>query len=116
MPGTAEIRAFLAEFKRCLHCHFHFVGREKNLAALAEVGLTTTHAKQIIAALAPEDYCSGPDPDRCLTGNNVWVFGTTINNREFYIKLSDDFSGDYAKCLSFHPAEQPLHYPLRRRR
>ncbi len=57
----------------------------------------------------------GPDDDRDRPGK-VWVFGRHIEGREVYgwkLKLATVGKEVIAKCLSFHPAEFPLCFPLR---
>jgi len=56
--------------------------------------------------LTPDNYHSGPDPDRDKPGY-IWVFHTTLNKQEIYIKLkiADTGKKRFVKCLSFHPAE-----------
>ena len=78
-----------------------------------EMGITIAQVKMTLLGLKVTDYCSGPDEDRDRKGIQIWVFGTKINDHEIYIKLSDDFRGDQAKCLSFHKAEFPLKKPFK---
>lgn len=88
--------------------------RKKNLDSLAQLGITVKQAKGIVLSLVVEDYCSGPEEDQDRKGCSVWVFGTENNGEEIYIKLSDDFRGDQAKCISFHKAEFTLKKPYRK--
>lgn len=88
------------------------IPRKKNLDYITGLGITVKQVKTTILGLSVTDYCSGPEEDRDRKGIHVWVFSTRINNEEIYIKLSDDFKGDQAKCLSFHKAERPLRKPL----
>lgn len=108
-----EITHFLKEFKRYAQKQCTFIPRQKNVLTMSYLGITVKEAKQIILQLTYVQYCDGPQDDRDNPGHNVWEFGVCITNHELYIKLSDDFTGDVAKCLSFHIAKQDLLYPLR---
>jgi len=56
----------------------------------------------------------GPEKDRDRKRGNIWEFGAEIDNEEVYIKLSDDFSRNIAKCISFHKAEFKISYPYKK--
>jgi hypothetical protein len=59
----------------------------------------------------------GPEPDKDHSrGGAIWVFGKTIKGHEIYIKLKlAEVNGkSLAKCISFHKANLPITYPLRR--
>jgi hypothetical protein len=94
--------------------------REKNKLALIELGLTAKIRTSIIMNLTTDDYVCGPEPDLNRKGE-VWVFGTAIQTIEIYIKikvaeytpLDSTKSVRQAVCISFHPAEEPLQYPLK---
>lgn len=116
MPGKItpqEITAFLKDYKKYLQSKFYFVQRQKNLQTLTQLGITIRHAKEIIAGLSYCDYCSGPLDDRDRPGRRLWEFGYSISGKNIYIKLSDDFSSGYAKCISFHIAEFELEFPCK---
>lgn len=89
------------------------VRRQKNLESIMELGITIPQVKAAILGLKVTDYCSGPTEDHDRKGIHVWVFGSKVNDDEIYIKLSDDFRGEQAKCLSFHKAEFPLRKPFK---
>ena len=89
------------------------IPRKKNLESIVEMGITIQQVKAAILNLKVTDYCSGPDVDRDREGIHLWIFGAKINAEEIYIKLSDDFRGNQAKCLSFHKAEFPLKKPFK---
>lgn len=97
---------------------FHLVKRRdrKNRDFISSLGLTIKEAIRTIhlptiRRLTHKNYCSGPEKDRDIENCNVWVFGVEINNEEIYIKLSDNFKYELAKCISFHEAEHSLKYP-----
>lgn len=100
-------------FKRNAQTNFTFVHRKKNLDSLSQLGVTIDDAKNEIFKLTIKNYISGPSKDKDRTLGNVWIFGTSINGYEIYIKLSDNFKGNMAKCISFHKADFKCKYPYR---
>jgi hypothetical protein len=108
----------LSEFKRiAARRGIDFVPRSKNLASLSRLGLTKKNAKEEILSLAITDYCGGPEPDKDKPGE-IWEFGKIIESTDVYIKLKIAQVGKemIAKCISFHPAEFPISFPLRKKR
>lgn len=100
---------------------FHLVKRwdRKNIDFISSLGLTIKEAIRTIhlptiRKLTYKNYCSGPEKDRDIKNCNVWVFGVEINNKEVYIKLSDNFKNKLATSISFHEAEHSLKYPHRK--
>jgi hypothetical protein len=69
---------------------------------LAALGLNVSQVETIIMGLSTMDYHRGPETDRAFVGHNVWVFKYRYNGQEIYIKLSDNFDCNIAKCISFH--------------
>lgn len=108
-----QIAEFLKRFKSFAQTQWTLVPRKKNLDFICEKGIPIPQVRATLLGLKVTDYCSGPDEDRDRKGIHVWVFGAKINDNEIYIKLSDDFRGDQAKCLSFHKAEFPLRKPFK---
>lgn len=97
---------------------FHLVKRRnrKNRNFIGSLGLTFKEAIRTIhlptiRKLTYKDYCRGPEKDRGRKNCKVWVFGVEINNKEIYIKLSDNFKYKFAKSISFHKANHSLKYP-----
>ena len=90
------------------------MSRINHQKSLANSGFTKEACKIEILGLSVPDYCKGPEPDKDRPGN-IWVFGKEIAEREIYIKLKIARIESYkiAKCISFHPAEQPLYYPFK---
>ena len=111
------IRRFLREFKHIATSGrgIDIVDRQKNMQALARLGLTKRNCREGILSLSVEDYCEGPKPDKDRPGE-VWEFGKLIEGNEVYIKLKIARVGrvKLAKCISFHVAERPLCFPLGR--
>ena len=115
-----SIRSFLMEFKKIASQKgIYVVDRDKNTAALAELGLTESNRINEILSLSVADYCGGPEKDQDRVGE-VWIFGKQIDEREVYMKLkvatikgSKSAEKKIAKCISFHAAEHPLRFPHR---
>lgn len=115
VASTGQVAEFLRAFKerREKFGGVYVVGRVKNRDALAELGFTKEQREEIILSLTAEDYCEGPSPDHEGPGS-VWVFGKVEEGREIYIKVK--LTTIAPICLSFHPAERPLTYPLKQRK
>ena len=113
MASRREVADFLKAFnqRRQQVGWLNVVNRQKNREALIELGLTKSQAEEIILSLTPEDYCEGPLADKKGSGQ-VWVFGRVEEGQEIYIKLKLTTT-EAPICLSFHPAEQTLQYPLK---
>lgn len=111
---TAEVIVFLKDFKKIAQCNFIFIKRKKNLDSISQLGVQIKQAKAIIMELTYENYNKGPEQDRDIKSGNIWEFGAKIDNQEVYIKLSDDFSYNIAKCISFHKAEFKIDYPYKK--
>lgn len=110
-----EISLFLKEFKMIAKKRgIDFIPRQEFIETLILFGITRRNCEEEILSLSVDDYCQGPDDDRDRPGK-VWVFGRHIEDREVYIKLklATVSKEVIAKCLSFHPAEFPLCFPLR---
>ena len=114
--NKTDVAAFLREFKRVAlsESNFYLVGRVENNRDIVRLGLTKGNVVHEIASLSVADYCAGPEADRDRAGE-VWKFGKCINGHDVYIKLKIASTGRFkiAKCISFHIAQYPLHYPLR---
>ena len=114
IPTASEIIAFLRKFKRLAQNNFTFVHRKKNLDSISRLGIKIRQAKTVIMQLTYENYHKGPEKDRDRKKGNIWEFGTEIDSEEVYIKLSDDFSHNIAKCISFHKAEFEMSFPYKK--
>lgn len=87
--------------------------RGKNTMALLELGLTPAGRRAVLMSLVPEDYYNGPKKEVLHGGHDMWEFGRTVNAQEVYIKISEGLDSDQVLCISFHPAERPMVYPLK---
>jgi hypothetical protein len=108
-----QVLLFLHLMKGCAARRFHLVPRKENLDCMARLGISLADAKERILGLAPSDYVSGPSPDLDRPGQEVWVFGLKAESAELYVKLTIILEPEKCVCISFHPARQPLCYPLR---
>lgn len=113
MTERYQVVLFLELMKRTAEKRFLFAPRKKNLDSLARLGITREHAKSLVLALRPDQYVSGPSPDKNDPTREVWVFGICVGEDEVYVKLCVTVSPDRCVCIPFHIAERPLHYPLR---
>lgn len=113
MASPQEITDFLKKFKLVLLQDFTFIKRKKNLDTVSRLGITIPYVKTLFAQLTYKDYINGPEKDKDRHGNMIWEFGIHIQGEEIYIKLSDDFSFNKAKCISFHIADFPIKYPYK---
>lgn len=113
MADEQRVEFFLGLVKEAVRTGmFILSGREKNLAFLAKFGVSIPTVKKCILGLSTDNYCSGPSRDLSAKNHNdVWVFGTELENREIYIKLSLGDTIDKVICISFHEAEFPMTYP-----
>ena len=104
-----EVNDFLREFKNIATKRgIELIDRDKN--KLARLGLTKLDFHNEVLSLTYKNYCRGPEPDKDFPGE-IWIFGKNIDYDEYYIKLKIS-KEKRAVCLSFHPAEHSIHYPL----
>ncbi len=110
-----QIEGFLYSFKFLAQnfTQFHFVERGENMQSLAELGITIPQAINTIIKLTPQNYSVGPEKDDYFPKNNIWIFGSDIDDEEIYIKLSDNFKHNIAKCISFHKSTGRINYPYK---
>ncbi len=105
MPESeANINGFLYQFKYfATSGGFRFIERDKNLKTLAKLGILEPQALgYIIMPLTHRNYIKGPEQDKDRLQYNVWMFESDYGGIKLYIKLSDNFSNNLAKCISLH--------------
>ncbi len=114
MPTRESVIQFLAAWKSASRIFIDFVPRQKNIEGLKNLEITIKIARELLQSISIENYVSGPEIDRDKGTRDIWVFGLTIGRIEVYIKIKMFQVQGTAKCkcLSFHPAEQPLSYPF----
>ena len=88
--------------------------RGKNKQALIDLEITPAKRKEILGELQPEDYVEGPIEDTLYHLSDLWVFGKVYDGKEIYIKISLGRESQSPICISFHRAEHPLQYALKK--
>lgn len=113
---STQVESFLKEFlvKLELWGVIFRDDRSKNLVTLVELGITTKERRQVLRELDVKDYVEGPVEERLNKGVPMWVFGRSIRGTEIYIKITLGLPSAQVLCISFHSAERPMTYPLRK--
>ena len=111
MASIQEITDFLKKFKHVLTQGFIIIPRNDYKLTCSYLGITISDVKDTISQLTYKDYSNGPEKDKDRPGNMIWEFGVRMHGEDIYIKLSDDFNFNIAKCLSFHIAAYPIKLP-----
>jgi hypothetical protein len=88
--------------------------RGKNFEAIGQLEIRPAQRHKIIEELIAEDYSEGPILDKMSGWGEMWVFGKWLNKIEVYIKITLGSEKDPVICISFHPAEHPMNYPLKK--
>lgn len=88
--------------------------RYKNQRTLNELEISPIERKQIINSLVAKDYSEGPLKEKMHNLLPMWVFGKKVKKEEVYIKISMGNENNEAVCISFHIAEHPMNYPLKK--
>lgn len=115
-----QVKSFLDEVLEKVRTHDWYLrlDRDKNKDALYELDLTTADIEDFLLKLQPQDYFSGPEYDtkpyrKLENPGPLWAFGTMADSTEVYVKLRVGALGSKAICVSFHPSNPDLVYPLR---
>ena len=116
MVDRKEVEQFLKEIKEKIRFFdVVFRPRDKNLDALAELDLTPLKRKEYLMNLQAENYYSGPNQDTYdVSKPDYYEFGIQIKGKEIYIKISRGLINKPVDCMSFHIAEHPMKYPLKK--
>ena len=115
MSKKDEVTQFLRDFKDKLEIFdVIFRERDKNLKTLTELEITRIQRKNYLKELKVNDYIDGPITEEAYGGSDMWVFGKEIKEREIYIKITMGRSSKPVLCISFHIAEYPLKYYLKK--
>jgi hypothetical protein len=110
-----DVAAFLNQLKgaiilgRIIYAYRTEDGKNEDL--LLEFGWVPIQRDECIKNLKVEDYSEGPTKDG-NGGNDLWIFGLQIYNKEIYIKLQLTKRDDIY-CISFHKAKYTMTYPLK---
>lgn len=88
--------------------------RGKNQDALLELEITPKERLNVIMQLNCYDYSEGPIVDALNNQGEMWVFGKDVKGNEVYIKITMGVPNSHTICISFHKAEYPMKYPLKK--
>jgi hypothetical protein len=112
----SDIEKFLSDFKQKMKI-WDIVfrnDRQKNTQALIDLEITPAQRRAVIEKLIAEDYSEGPLPDTLNRLSPMWVFGRQVKQQEVYIKITMGNENCPVICISFHRAEHPMKYPLKK--
>jgi hypothetical protein len=115
MATKPEVEQFLKELKEKIKfINIRFRPRDKNLQALADLDITANKRLEYLMNLKAEDYYAGPKKNTYdTTLSDYYEFGIQVKGIEVYIKISKGLTDKPVDCMSFHPAEFPMSYPLK---
>ena len=89
-----------------------FLERDKNLAALKELGITSLDREAIIRTIVVDDYVD-TIKDAIYQFGEMWVFGKDRDQAQLYIKISMGAPNSNVLCISFHKAENKIRYAFK---
>ena len=114
MTTKQDVENFLREFKVKMKIRDVVFRDErgKNLQALADLELRPIDRIRILESLKSSNYSEGPLKERLYCGSNMWIFGKEVKGNEIYIKITLGLIGASPICISFHIAENVIHYPF----
>lgn len=115
MASKQEVEKYLKELmvKMEIFGILFLDDRGKNQQTLHDLEISPTKRKEIISSLKVEDY-QGPLDEKLRDILPMWVFGKQVKKKEVYIKVSMGNENNGAVCISFHIAEYPMNYPLKK--
>ena len=116
MASKQEVETYLKELKVKMEIFgiLFLDDRGKNQQTLHDLEISPAKRKEIISSLKAEDYSQGPLDEKMRGVLPMWVFGKQVKKKEVYIKVSMGIENIEAVCISFHIAEHPLDYPLKK--
>ncbi len=116
MATKDEVERFLNRFYEKLSVYDIIFrdDRGKNAQALAELEITPLKRLEVIKRITLEDYSEGPIANTLNELGDLWVFGKDVKGHEVYIKISLGLPNNKTICISFHKAEHPMTYPLKK--
>lgn len=88
--------------------------RDKNRNALLELEISPRLRETVVMSLKWNDYSEGPIIDELNQHGEMWVFGKDVRGTEVYIKITMGTPNSHTICISFHAAEYPMFYPLKK--
>lgn len=116
MASAEQVQEFLNHLHGKMNVYqVFFRTRDKNKKGLEELEILPIEREKIIKSLTIDNYHSGPNEDTYDSSKpNYYEFGYISGGDEIYIKISAGKENKPIDCMSFHIAERPLTYPLRR--
>lgn len=87
---------------------YDLIPTEKNRNSRRKYGLTLEQVEDFLISITEDDLHSGPECDRDIIGDEVFIFKKDIlNNVTFYVKIKKDSKVNYdrIKILSCHEDE-----------
>jgi hypothetical protein len=116
MATLPEVESFLKQMRVKMSIwQIRFLDeRGKNLDAIGRLEIPPKQREKIIEELKAVDYSEGPFMDKMHDWGEMWVFGKWFKAIEIYIKITLGTEKDPVICISFHPAEHPMNYPLKK--
>lgn len=116
MKASHEIQSFLNDFKTKLAVWgvIFIDARPKNSQTLLLLDILPYHRLEVLKSLQVKDYSQGPLQEKLYGGADMWVFGKLVKGQEVYIKITMGIPGNKAICISFHIADYPMEYPLKK--
>ena len=96
------VKKYLFDVKRDISKKkYQFIERKKNIEFLKKYGLTIDDIFNVLLALSPEDYISGPQEDRDTKVGAIWKFKYVLDEIKIYIKINFNPPNDI-NIISFH--------------
>lgn len=116
MASKSEVETYLKELKVKMEVFgiLFLDDRGKNQQTLHDLEISPIKRKEILSSLIAEDYSQGPLEEKMRDILPMWVFGKQVKKKEVYIKVSMGIANSNAVCISFHIAEHPMNYPLKK--
>lgn len=116
MATKEEVEKFLRDLRdKIRFFDIAFRPRDKNIESIAELDILPIDRIYYLNKLTSENYYSGPNKDTYdPLKPDYYEFGIEINNIEVYIKISIGMTNKRVDCMSFHKAEKPITYPLKK--
>lgn len=115
MATITEVETYLKKLKVKINIFgILFIYSRKNQQKLNDIEISPSKRKQIIDSLVAKDYSEGPLEEKMRNLLPMWVFGKKVEKEEVYIKVSMGNENTEAVCISFHVAEHPMIYPLKK--
>jgi len=109
-----DVQTFLDDFKvKAKIFEINYYPRKKNTDALLQLEITAQIREEIIMKLEFRDYYRGPSGDKDPKRPEFYEFGAHYDGKEIYVKLSLGKFSKSPHCMSFHPPEDVIEYPLR---